>query len=65
MLGRTDADSGAALEHHRNTLTALKYGDAAEIDAAMDPHLGYLETITEETLGRRRMRPIPGFLRGE
>ena len=63
MMMRNPPDFGVALQLHEQTLAALMRGEPEDIDAAMDDHLGHLEQIAEEVLGRRAHRPLPEFLR--
>lgn len=51
-----------AIGIHERTLKSICGGDPDDIDAAMDEHLGYLESIWEEVTGRARLRQIPDFL---
>lgn len=52
MAMRTDEDTARSLAVHERTLAALRGGDPAEIDAAMDEHLGLMEAIYAESTGR-------------
>jgi DNA-binding FadR family transcriptional regulator len=63
MTVRTPDDTVRSIEIHERTLTALMRGDPDEVDAVMDEHMSYLEEISESVLGRRRLRPLPEFLR--
>jgi hypothetical protein len=40
----------------------LMRGDSAEIESVMDEHVGHLEQMAEEVLGRRMRRDLPSFL---
>lgn len=55
-------ESELAIEIHERTLRAAKRGDEAEIEAAMDEHMSFLERIWEEESGRQRLRRAPSFL---
>lgn len=55
-------ESEHAIAIHDRTLKAIKRGDEAEIDAAMDEHMSFLERIWEEESGRQRLRRPPSFL---
>jgi DNA-binding FadR family transcriptional regulator len=55
-------ESELAIAIHERTLKAVKRGDEAEIDTAMDEHMRFLERIWEEESGRRRLRQPPSFL---
>src|SRR2546421_843111 len=45
------------IDIHERTLTAVRAGDLAEVEAVMDEHLGQLERTWESLV-----RPLPGFL---
>ena len=55
-------ESDLAIAIHERTLKAIKKGDEAEIDLAMDEHMRFLERIWEEESGRSRLRRPPSFL---
>jgi DNA-binding FadR family transcriptional regulator len=62
MIMRTDDDMAFAIAIHETTRAALMRCDAGEIEAEMDRHLGHLEQVAEEVLGRKMRRDPPGFL---
>lgn len=62
MAQRTASDVVDAIALHEATLNALRRGDSEEIEAVMDDHLAYLERISEDALGRPRLRSLPDFL---
>jgi DNA-binding FadR family transcriptional regulator len=51
-----------AIAVHERTMRAVMSGDAAEIEAALDEHMSFLERLWEEESGRPRLRRPPGFL---
>ena len=53
MAMRTAADTERSLHAHEQTLAALRDGDPAAVDAAMDAHLALMEEIYAQTTGRR------------
>ena len=57
MTPRTAGDTALEVDIHARTLSALESRDPVVIDAAMDEHLSYLETIWERETGRRLRRP--------
>lgn len=62
MAPRTAQESRRAIKLHELTYDAILSGDAAQIDAAMDEHLSWLESFWERETGRPRMRRTPDFL---
>jgi GntR family transcriptional regulator, transcriptional repressor for pyruvate dehydrogenase complex len=64
MAMRTLTDQDAAVAINSRTLEAVRRGEFDGVEAAMDEHMSYLEQITEDAFGRRRIRSIPDFLRG-
>jgi DNA-binding FadR family transcriptional regulator len=62
MALRSSTEPDLIVATHERTLAAIVGGDADEIEAAMDEHLGYLERIWEEESGRPRLRRPPAFL---
>jgi GntR family transcriptional repressor for pyruvate dehydrogenase complex len=64
MALRTPLEPELIVATHERTLAAIASGEADEIEAAMDEHLGYLERIWEEESGRPRLRRPPAFLVG-
>jgi DNA-binding FadR family transcriptional regulator len=64
MVLRTEGDHESAIGIHDRTLAAVKRGDPAEVEQAMDEHMSHLEQIAEDSFGRRRLREIPSFLGG-
>ncbi len=61
ILGGSD-DIAQEIRSHESTLRALKRGDEAEIAAAMDEHLWWLEKTYEEAFDRRLRRPVPPLI---
>jgi GntR family transcriptional repressor for pyruvate dehydrogenase complex len=61
-LPEDERDTAWAIDIHERTLAAIKSGDPAEIDAAMEEHIGFLERLWEDHSGRSRLRRVPGFL---
>jgi GntR family transcriptional regulator, transcriptional repressor for pyruvate dehydrogenase complex len=53
MAMRTGDDTARSLAVHERTLAALRDGDPAGVDAAMDEHLALMEGIYTEVTGRR------------
>lgn len=53
MAMRTEQDTALSLRAHEDTLAALRDGDAAVVDAAMDRHLALMEDTYMQTTGRR------------
>jgi DNA-binding FadR family transcriptional regulator len=53
MAMRTEGDTRRSLSVHERTLAALRTGDPAEVDAAMDEHLALMEEIYAAVTGRR------------
>lgn len=62
MALRAAIEPDTVVELHERTLEAIRGGDPATIEAAMDHHLSYLESIWERESGRPRLRPLPQFL---
>lgn len=62
MMMRTSEDMSYAIECHKQTRMSLMRGDSTEIEDVMDGHLGHLEQMAEEVLGRRMRRDLPSFL---
>jgi GntR family transcriptional regulator, transcriptional repressor for pyruvate dehydrogenase complex len=65
MVMRTPEDTARAIALQESALTALRTGQPAHVEAAMDEHLAYLEEIAEEVLGRVPLREPPSFLRSK
>ena len=63
MLQRVAGDADASIALHERTLAAILGGDADEIDAVMDEHLGYLERVWEDESSRQRLRHRPALVR--
>ncbi len=57
MTPRAAGDKALEIEIHERTLRALETRDPAKIEAAMDEHMSYLETVWERETGRRLSRP--------
>jgi DNA-binding FadR family transcriptional regulator len=53
MTPRAAGDAALEVDIHARTLSALESRDPARIEAAMDEHMSYLETIWERETGRR------------
>jgi GntR family transcriptional regulator, transcriptional repressor for pyruvate dehydrogenase complex len=53
MAMRTPGDTARSLAVHERTLAALRDGDPAGVDAAMDEHLALMEDIYAKVTGRR------------
>jgi DNA-binding FadR family transcriptional regulator len=64
MALRTDGDRSTAVDIHEKTLAALRSGSPSAVADAMDEHMAYLEKIVEHEYGLKRIREVPGFLRG-
>lgn len=56
MSPRLPGDSKTEIQLHELTLDALRSRDPAEIDDAMDKHMGYLEKLWAKETRRRRRR---------
>lgn len=53
MAMRTETDTHLSLAAHERTLAALRSGDPAAVDRAMDEHLALMEEIYAQATGRR------------
>lgn len=56
MTPRGAGDTALEVDIHTRTLSALETRDPVVIDAAMDEHMSYLETVWERETGRRVRR---------
>lgn len=64
MAAHVPASIEKSLAIHQETLDAVRSGDMARVEAAMDVHLAQLEGTWERESGRALVREVPDFLRG-
>ena len=64
MAAHVPASIERSLAIHQETLDAIRAGDMARVEAAMDVHLAQLEKTWEKESGRPLVREVPEFLRG-